>query len=245
MRRAAASVAIALAVVGGCDRQETPYVSLEDRLESMFGAVSLSPPLYQSVVEAGPLTQFRDGALRVEANADAIVVGNVTTVQPGRSFSWPDGPQVVGGPDTQVEHRFNADDAMLSTVHVTVEVTDGVTATGETLAGTTITFGLSLPSPVAVDGLEKELQGFGDVAVLLINNPRSFFTYDPSVYGVLQYGAFLAPVVNDTVTFPLSGLENESARVADLLQNPVVVPLTRDEAGEYQRDEAIVVSSDA
>ncbi len=89
-----------------------------------------------------------------------------------------------------------SDEAVISTIHVTVDVTRSIADPRAPLEPNQIVFGLALDAPV--DAARAELMSLGQVALLLYQ-PSPVYAYDPSVWAILEDGAFLGLVGTDWV----------------------------------------------
>ena len=224
-------LAVVLTLTAGCaDRpsgsEHNHPVTWSDGLFALISSGSLEPPLYDSAVEATPNTRFVVDGKPQPPVSDLLAVGRVVSVKAGHSFSWPDGPQIEGEPPTRVEHKFNSPDAWVSTVHIALSIDESVAAAGTFQGLSEVSFGLTLPSPADIEGLERDLREAHSVVAILERNARSAFDYDSALLGVLGYGMFLGTAdPAGSVTFPAS----EFDRSAD--GAPMKIPLERLLAG--------------
>jgi hypothetical protein len=170
---------------------------------------------YRSAVEATPKSTIVIDGVVQRPPSDLLVLGKVTAVEPSRSYSWPGGPQVVGGPSTRVEHAFNAPEAWISTVTVEVAVEKSSYVDKRFSQLKVVRFGLSLKSPVDVDAIRVELMSHDKVAALLVANESTPFDQDPDLFGVLGFGEFLGFVdKGGNVEFKASTIGGESNEAA-------------------------------
>lgn len=215
-------VAAGLAALAACGSAggEVARMSVIEDLSARHGSASRGSPLYTAVDEAMPNVLYSiDGAAPVSV-ADAYVVGNVVEVVAGRSFLWAE----TADTEIRTEVPFNDPTAMVSTIHVTVGVNRSIVAASEPAAvhqalapGRSVTLALALSAPVDVDAAAAELRALGTLATLLYH-PSPVFDYDPSLWAVLEDGAFLGQVdAKGLVTFPvltgeIAGAEGTSSQ---------------------------------
>jgi hypothetical protein len=158
------------------------------------GGAASRPIAPESLVEFLPNRQYlvRNGTLTTLT--DAVVVGHVTSVSPGRAHDWPEDIEPDG-----VEVPFDDPRAMSRTVHAEVAVTEvlaGEVATDTIVVG--FAFGASTPFDVIADGLPA----LGEVVFFLYAG-SPVYAYDPGVWSVAEDGAVLAEVESDgRLTFP-------------------------------------------
>lgn len=231
---------LSLVVLASCaSRDEISSGSVVEEIIDMTAGATLAPTWYSSPLEATPLTKFVvDGVEQSEAASDLLVVGRVTGVTAGTSYSWPTGPGKTGGNTTSVTHAFNHENAWMSTVHLSVSV-ESTLPTDATLPDTgLVSIGLALLSPVDVDALATELVG-RRIATPLHANDKSFFSGESGVYGILLAGEMLGFIDDEQrVSFPalksLTHAEDgeHSYKLSDLLNPPARVAL-RTLGGEY------------
>ena len=167
------------------------------------GHASTVSTWYSSPLEATPLTTYViDGEEKPNPVSDLFVVGTVLNVTGGMGYSWPGGPQVVGGQPTEELMQFNHEDAWLSTVHLTVSIGSSLYGDATFASLQEVKIGLALLSPVNLDSLRTELVGQRIAAPLRINE-KTFFRQESEVYGVLLSGEMLGFVGDDgMVSFP-------------------------------------------
>ena len=212
--------------------------------DQIFVATSLgstTDPIYESPVETTPLTRYVvDGIEQTVGVSDLFVIGTVERVAAGYGYSWPDGPQIVGGPTTEVVLPFNHPDAHISTVHLHATVDTSLYRDEAYANQERGVIGLALLSPVDVDSLNSEITG-KRIAAPLLDNHKTFFRKEPGVYGVLLSGELLGFVSDDgLVEFPalhsLPRPQNGSRpiTVEDILNPPEVITVRKDD-GQYQR----------
>ena len=203
------------------------------------GHASTVSTWYSSPLEATPLTTYViDGEEKPNPVSDLFVVGTVLNVTGGMGYSWPGGPQVVGGQPTEELMQFNHEDAWLSTVHLTVSIESSLYRDATFASLQEVKIGLALLSPVNLDSLRTELVGQRIAAPLRINE-KTFFRQESEVYGVLLSGEMLGFVGDDgMVSFPaLTSLHHPSSglhqySLTDLLNPPTRISLQNVD-GEY------------
>lgn len=215
--RSLAVLAAAGVAVAGCgsDEPTTQSMSVIEHLTARHESASRGSPLYAEVDQAMPNVLYTiDGGDPVSV-ADAYVVGSVAQVTAGRSFTWSEGAEA----EIRTELPFNDASALVSTVHVTVDIERSIVAASEPQdvaqslqPGRQVTFGLALGSPVDLAAAEREVRGLGTLAVLLYH-PSPVFDYDASLWAVVEDGAFLGVVDPEgIVSFPV--IEAEVAGAA-------------------------------
>lgn len=173
-----------------------------------------------SLADFLPNTQYlgRDGGLFTLA--DAVVVGHVTSVSPGRAFHYEDAEH------STTEVPFDDPRAMWRTAHAEVAVTEVLS--GQVQEGT-IVVGVGVgPS---FDVLAAGLPALGDL-VLVLDSSSAVYDYDPTLWSVAEDQAVLAEIGSDgRLTFP--ALEPYRAEQF-LAQNPTLDSL-RDAARQPPR----------
>lgn len=202
---------LALTSCGGDSTRKANDRPLADQVLELRSTGDFAQVPYRSAVEATPTSTITIDGVVQPPPSDLLVAGRVTAVEPGRSFSWPAGPQIVGRPSTRVEHKFNDPDAWISTVIVEVAI-DKSSFVDDRYAGLKVVrFGLSLHSPVDVDAIRSELLAYDRVVALLVANEFTPFDQDKDLFGVLGYGEFLGFVDKvGNVVFKASDLATET-----------------------------------
>jgi hypothetical protein len=139
----------------------------------------------ESLVEYLPNTTYRvrNGAL--VTLSDAVVVGRVTGVSPGRGFYAPEEDEA-----STVEVPFDDPRAMWRTIHAQVAVTEVV---GGQLSEDTIVVGLGWGTQMPLEVAAQGLPALGDV-VLFLETSSPVFDYDPGLLSIAEDGAMLAEV---------------------------------------------------
>ena len=120
--------------------------------------------------------------------SDAVVVGHVTSVSPGRAHDWPEDIE----PD-RIEVPFDDPRAMARTVHAEVTVTEVLA--GEVSEDTIVVgfaFGASTPFGVVADGLPA----LGEL-VFFLESGSAVYDYAPDIWSVVFDGQVLAEVEAD------------------------------------------------
>ncbi|SOC49224.1 hypothetical protein SAMN05660748_1943 [Blastococcus aggregatus] len=120
--------------------------------------------------------------------SDAVVVGHVTSVGPGRAFYVPEDDDTAS-----IEVPFDDPRAMWRTVHAEVAVTEVLA--GE-VPGNTVTFGLSLSPQTPVEVPVNGLPALGDL-VLFLNADSGVFDYEPGIWSIVFDGEVLAEIADD------------------------------------------------
>ena len=139
-----------------------------------------------SLADYLPNRQYRNpftGGL--DTLADAVVVGHVTSVSPGRGF-YDDGEVAPG--DAEID--FEDPRATWRTIHAEVAVTEVL---GGQLGEDTIVVGLvrgpDMPFEVAAEGLPA----LGEL-VLILDRGSAVYQYDPSLWAIAEDGAVMAEI---------------------------------------------------
>lgn len=236
-RKSLIGVALLAAIASSscADSNSPPDLStapVATQIVAVTGHASTVSTWYSSPLEATPLTTYViDGEEQPNPVSDLLVIGTVRAVTGGMGYSWPDGPQVVGGQPTEATHAFNHQDAWLSTVHLTVSIESSLYRDVTFASLKEVKIGLALMSPVNLDSLRAELVG-QRIAAPLQTNDKTFFSQESGVYGVLLSGEMLGYVGdNDIVSFPAitklrhpsSGLHQHS--LTELLNPPTRISL--------------------
>ena len=245
-RLLAGAVLLATLSTGACGGSaEMPARAAAPLADQIFAATSLgttTDPIYESPVETTPLTRYVvNGIEQTFGVSDLFVIGTVERVTAGYGYSWPSGPQMAGGPTTEVNHPFNHPDADICTLHLHATVDTALYRDEAYANQEKVVIGLALLSPVDVDSLNGEIAGKRIAAPLLANH-RSFFRKEPGVYGVLLSGELLGFMSDDGhVEFPalhsLPRPQNGSRPLTvDDLLNPHEVINVRKTLGQYKRD---------
>ncbi len=147
------------------------------------------------------VTELRDLVIeRKESGVgnELVVVGEITEVQRGASFSW----DVDDTTDTVVktQYPFGDDRAMVHTIHLTVAVSEVIAPPSEENIGT-ITVGLAVDSGIGFDAVENDYSDLGTVVLFLTQS--AVFDYEPGIYGIFEGGALMGVLKNDgTLRFP-------------------------------------------
>lgn len=127
--------------------------------------------------------------------SDAVVVGHVTDVRPGRASYWPEDDEAGAG----IEVPFDDPRAMSRTVHAEVAVT-------EVLAGEvseeTVVVGFAFGASTPFDVIAAGLPALGDVVFFLYAG-SGVYDYEPGIWSVAFDGEVLAEVeADDRLTLP-------------------------------------------
>lgn len=152
------------------------------------GAAGSRPIDPGSLAEYLPNRRYRVISGDVVTLTDAVVVGHVTSVSPGRAFYAPDDE-----PST-IEVPFDDPRAMWRTAHAEVTVTEVL---GGQDPGETIVVGFVVgPSSAAFDLLASGLPALGDV-VLFLETSSPVYDYEPDIWSIAEDGAMLAEIGSD------------------------------------------------
>jgi len=204
LRRVFAAAGAVVLVAAGCGGGgDTPSASTDSIVEQLRGRASAVDRVrpYASVVEAMPQVTFVVDGDREFTISDLYVTGRIVDVSPGAGFSWT--TDDVTDAEVRNQFEFNASEAWVSTLRVTVEVARSIAGPGVSPNPDQIVFGLSLQSPVDIESARLDLMGMGQVALLLVQD-TPVYDYDPSLWAVVEDGAFLGSVTTDgSIGFPL------------------------------------------
>ncbi|SDE35655.1 hypothetical protein SAMN05660485_00684 [Blastococcus fimeti] len=150
------------------------------------GAAGSSAIAPESLTEYLPNSQFlaRNGVL--VTLSDAVVVGHVTSVSPGRGFYVSETDDSVS-----IEVPFDDPRAMWRTASAEVVVTEVLA--GEVTEGT-IRVGVGVPP--SFDVLEAGLPALGDL-VLFLESPSPEYHYEPGTWRLAENGSLLAEIEPD------------------------------------------------
>jgi hypothetical protein len=207
--------------------------SLTGAIEQRLDAADLLPPLYRTVHEAMPSTAFKvAGKPGLQYVSDLFVAGTVESVDPGGSFAWPNGPQIVGQPSTAEQLPFNAASAKISDITLLVSVSESVSRSAALRGLKKVKIGIALSSPANLDAARAEYPAGTKIAAILLSNEKTTFTEDASTFGVVGYGQLLGTVdTTGTAKFPAWYHSDQSAEdnpdgisLTELVQ-PIAVPV--------------------
>ncbi len=141
-----------------------------------------------SLVEFLPTITYRIRNGSTTTLSDAVVVGHVTGVSPGRAHDWPEDIE----PD-RIEVPFDDPRAMARTVHAEVAVS-------EVLAGEvreeTIVVGFAFGPSTPFDVIAAGLPALGEL-VLFLDADSGVYDYEPDIWSVVFDGEVLAEVGDD------------------------------------------------
>jgi hypothetical protein len=193
-----------LTTITACTGDATPEgQGVFENLAARHGSVSGSA-IHRTPAEAMPQVRYSiDGADPISI-ADVYIVGDIVDVKMGRSFFWTESADE----ETRTEVDFNADGAQVSTLHVSIAVTRSIVDPNQrdeldpmVAPGSVVTLALALTSPVDVDKAAEEL-GKGSTVAALLYRSSPVFDYDPTLWAVLNKGAYFGSVgPDDIVTF--------------------------------------------
>lgn len=221
------AAACVLAVAGCGSNQPRPQAQgVFENISARHQAKARAGGIYQSVADAMPQVRYtiNDGA--PVSVADAYVVGPFVSAEPGPSFRWTEDNETG---ETRHELDFNAEDAMTSHVHLTLQIKRSIidpnqpeSVQRELAAGKTVTLGLALDAPAEITEIRDRFKGQSLVALLY--KPSPVFDYDPSLWAILEDGAFLGHTSSNgrDVTFPAleSDHDRKSAFSFEELERP-------------------------
>jgi hypothetical protein len=120
--------------------------------------------------------------------SEAVVVGHVTSVSPGRAHDWPEDIE----PD-RVEVPYDDPRAMARTVHAEVAVTEVVA--GE-VSQRTIVVGFAFGAATPFDVVAAGLPALGEL-VFFLQSGSPVYDYEPGIWNVAFDGEVLAEVADD------------------------------------------------
>jgi len=150
---------------------------------------------------------------------DAAIVGDVVDVQTGYSFVWDVTPD--GDKEVRTETEFGSEDAMISTYHLTVRVTDVVGATNRGIEkDASIVVGIALDPEVSLEDVSEDFSEVTGAVFFLDSSP--VFDYDRTVFAITEDGALMAvPDDDDSLSFPMLPEDDpvqppDGVRVSDL-----------------------------
>ena len=199
-----AVVALGIAASACGSGQESAETSLSDQIVELNASRTYGEAPFASALETTPLTVFViDGVADPYPVSDLFLVGTVLEVLGSKGYSWSGEPQTEGQVSSQRLHDFDDSEAIISTVHLSVRVTDSLYRDKAFEGLKEITVGLALLSPIDLESLKSEIMG-KTIAAPLHSNERTFFSdHEPGVFEVLRGGEFLGYVGADNeVTFP-------------------------------------------
>lgn len=175
--------------------------------------------LYQSIPEAMPQVRYIVDGREPVSVADAYIVGELVSVDPGRTFQWTIDST---GEESRHEVPFNtartdAETSQASTVHLTLEITRSIVSPDEPasvhdrlMPGNTVVLGLTLGEQVDLDAVRAEFGAVDSFAALLYQQ-SAVFDYDTDLWAILEDGVFLGTINDDgsQVTFPAAEGDGE------------------------------------
>lgn len=151
----------------------------------------------------------------------AGIVGDVKGIEKGRSFRWEDDPE---GEDLRVETEFGDPDAMISTYHLTVEVSSVFGADSDDVAtGSPVLVGIAVDPDVSLEDVEKDFSDISGAVFFLQRSP--VFDYDRSLFAIVEDGVLMAvPDDEGDLSFPLLGADDpvqppDGVKAEDLKQS--------------------------
>ena len=178
-----------------------------------------APPPFDSLDELLANTLYERPGEPPRPLTEAVVVGRVARVEPGRGFGV-DGDDAERGTETD----FTDARAQWRTVHAVVEV-DSVVSGDESLD--TVVVGLVMSD---LEPAQEGLPALGRVVLFLDRQP--VFDYDASVYGVAHDGRLIGEVDDEgRMSFPALAPEEED----ELLSGVGTVEQLREAAGRPER----------
>lgn len=166
-------------------------------------------------------TEYKVGDASPRPLTEAVIVGRVVDVEPGRGFRV-DGDDAPDG----IETDFDDPDALWRTVHASVRVESVISGAADQL----ILVGFAFDPRLPLDDIKKQMIGFGRVLMFLNKSP--VFDYDPDVYATVLDGALLG-LIDHEGHIALPALEETEE--ADLLRAASTIDELRAAAEEAPR----------
>lgn len=149
---------------------------------------------YSSIIELRDLVIERKES---GVGNELIVVGEITAVNKGASFSWDADDE---GNEVTTQLPFGDDRAMGHTIHLTVDVSEVIAPQIEERLGE-ITVGLVVDSGIGFDSVNNDYSDLGTVVLFL--RQSAVFDYEPGIYGIFEDGALMGVLKDDgTLRFP-------------------------------------------
>jgi hypothetical protein len=148
------------------------------------------------------------------STSDRVVVGRVVGVTEGVGMNWEIDEL---GEEKRLLVEYGAPDALVNSIHLTLEVDDVLAESGSGLADgpREIVVGLIVNDPVDVASAQRELEDLGSLVLLLVED-SDVFDYAPEVWAVLEDGGFMGQLGPDgRVVFPV--LEDPEVLLGDEL----------------------------
>lgn len=218
-------VALASVVIlSGCGTAADPEnASRRDVIAALSarhaGASVIQP--FNSLTELLANTHYQVGDASPRPLTEAVIVGRVTDVHPGRAFR-------VEGDDAPdgIATDFDNPDALWRTVHASVAVESVISGAADEV----ILVGFAFDPTLPLDDIEKQMIGFEQLLMFLNKSP--VFDYDPDVYGTVFDGA-LVGLIDDEGHITLPALEETEE--ADLLRKAPTIEELRAAAQEPRR----------
>ena len=207
------TVALAVLVLGACsaDKPDSTALSVAEQIQQR--SASRSQPLYSTFDEAMPnINYVIDGSVETKAS-DLYIRGTVIAVDPGKSFRWE--LDDSGENEQRFEIDYNAEGAMVSTVHLTVRPNRIITGDHTSSPSGDVVIALALNSPLDVPAVKKEFIDYGTIAAVLLDD-SPVFDYQDNLWAILEDGALFA-VVNDEgiLNFPAIDAADRSRLVPE------------------------------
>ncbi|MGH9156714.1 MAG: hypothetical protein ACRD1K_12960 [Acidimicrobiales bacterium] len=126
--------------------------------------------------------RFRVDSKPARSLAEAVVLGTISKVEPGKGFVV----DAVDSPSGQVVD-FADPKALWRSFHLIVSVRESL---GGISVPDTVRVGIAFDGASDVKAVEQGLMALGDVLLFLERSP--VFAYDPGLYGIVEDGALLA-----------------------------------------------------
>jgi len=185
-----------------------------DQLAARAGSTSRIT-FYDSIDELLPSVSFQVDSQPPRPLVAGVVVGRVTDVDAGRGFVS-DGADAAGGRPVDISDP----NAVWRTVHLIVDVDERI---GSAEPRESIKVGLAFNGGADVKSMKRGLKNLGTV-LLFLERSSPVFSYDRSLYSIVEDGALLATVgAKGTITLPLK----EPAQAAALLEGAATIAALR------------------
>lgn len=206
------------------DRAASSSGQWMEQIRNISSGASRIAPWYRTLDEALPNVRYKRDSKKAVPASEVVVIGTVDEVLPGRAFV-----QNIDKNDSVKEVEFTSPDPSWRTAHLVVRVDREFGETRSKKKVDDITVGLN----IGLTPLAEIAKGFEDLGTLVlflqpdcsqfdqdgvdISAPCTpVFSYDPSLYGVLEDGGLVA-VVDDAsgdLTLPFV----EAHRAEELLK---------------------------
>lgn len=178
---------------GGAGRKSDVIVQMRARHDAAGG----SRP-FDSIGRLLSNTEYKMPGDPARPLTEAVVIGEVVDVVPGRGFRV-EGNDAPGGLETE----FDDPRALWRTVHVSVQVD---TLLSGAVKESPVVVGFAFDPSTSFEDVEEQFRSIGEVLLFLNRSP--VFAYDDLVYGTVMDGALLG-VIGEDDNIQLPVLEND------------------------------------